>query len=64
MKTVGLGLYKNIKTQKYYSVKGFVTNATNAQDGEQIVLYKDPISEKKYVREINEFKSKFTRNKS
>jgi len=59
MELIKFGSYENIKTKEIYVVLDFATNATNAQDGEQMVLYKYPPTQKSYVREVQEFKSKF-----
>jgi len=60
-----LGNYRNNKTGNVYTAIGFTTNATNAQDGQEMVMY---ISEEfnpdfrgTYVRSIEEFLTKFTR---
>lgn len=49
----------NKKTHRYYRVLGFPMNATNAQDGQQMVRYAALGSDAEYVREISEFKEKF-----
>lgn len=54
--------YQNNKSGKVYVVVSpLVFNATNAQDGQQMVLYhlKDSAAQT-YVREYNEFHEKFT----
>ena len=58
--------YIHIKTGKIYHVLSFdVTNATNAQDGQQMVHYygekKDGSGNSYFVREISEFELKFTK---
>jgi len=59
LKFVEKGTYENIKTKGIYVVEDIVMNASNANDGEHMVLYKDPITRNAYVREIEEFKIKF-----
>lgn len=54
--------YRNKKTGNVYVVLGQVTNATNAQDGQEMVLYaRDEgwARSQKFVRDINEFTEKF-----
>ena len=59
--------YKNLKNGKIYEVVSWdVTNTTNDQDGQSMVLY---IGDKKegdgkavYVRELREFESKFIKH--
>lgn len=48
----------NKKTKGEYFVIDAVTNATNAQDGEVMVLYRN-IDGALFVRELAEFKKKF-----
>lgn len=52
----------HIKTGKTYFMVGMVTNATNENDGQQMVLYysKNGMC---FVREVNEFIEKFNRYK-
>lgn len=51
------GIYKNKKTGKEYKVLFTAINCTNAQDGQEMVVY---LGEGKiFVREINEFFEKF-----
>ena len=59
MKIKQYSFYKNIKNETIYNVVDIVTNVTNAQDGDQMVLYKATDSNQLYVREIEEFKTKF-----
>ena len=59
------GLYTNNKTQEVYVVVNNAINATNAQDGQAMVVYTPKstlniVTRKLYVRELEEFKSKFT----
>jgi hypothetical protein len=57
--------YKNIKNGKIYEVLSWdVTNATNEQDGQQMVLYLGQNIDGKtkvYVRELWEFERKFVK---
>lgn len=56
------GPVMHIKTGKTYIMCGIVTNATNENDGQSMVLYcsKDGMC---FVREVNEFIEKFERYK-
>jgi hypothetical protein len=54
------GRYQNNKTGRVYLVQGAVINTTNAQDGQQMVLYSTG-DELLFCREVIEFLSKFTR---
>jgi len=61
---VEVGKYINIKTGNEYFVLDFAVNATNEQDGQDMVIY--TLAEtahyptrKNYVREIEEFEVKF-----
>jgi len=56
--------YLHIKSGRVYEVKFFgVINATNAQDGQEMVIYegmkKDGSGKALFVREVNEFNDKF-----
>lgn len=51
-------LFVNIKNKKIYEVYGEVTNATNANDGQKMILYTDGYGNF-YVREVKEFGEKF-----
>lgn len=56
-------IYRHKKTNRIYEVLRFVVNATNAQNGQDMVLYRqfdlpEPISQV-YVREKKEFEEKF-----
>lgn len=53
-------IWKNNKTGNLYVVEGTTTNATNAQDGQKMVKYYSLDDNEPYVREISEFKEKFT----
>ena len=53
-------LYRNNKTGNLYRVIGTVTNTTNAQDGQIMYLYKSVNNGMSFVREVEEFKNKFT----
>ena len=61
------GIYKHKKTGKLYQVADTdtmgleVINTTNAQDGQEMVMYLDPKKPNKiFVREKKEFNEKFT----
>jgi hypothetical protein len=62
IENVELTGYTNIKTGNPYTVKGFAINATNKDDGQVMVIYtrSDVENSDLYVREIEEFKQKFT----
>lgn len=49
--------YENIKNKKVYLVTDIIINCTNKNDGQIMVVYTD--YDKKYCREINEFRIKF-----
>lgn len=49
---------RNKKNLKLYKVLDEVTNSTNENDGQVMVLYQD-LKGKKYVREKSEFLEKF-----
>lgn len=51
------GIYKNKKTGNEYKVLFTVINTTNAQDGQEMVVYTR--DDKIFAREINEFFEKF-----
>lgn len=53
-------LYVNNKKQTIYKALGYVTDATNANDGDKMVLYTDINGTAIYVRESKEFFNKFT----
>lgn len=61
-----MATYRHKKTGKLYQVAdtmGFlkVINTTNAQDGQEMVMYLDPKKPNKiFVREKKEFEEKFT----
>jgi hypothetical protein len=57
--------FKNNKTGCLYYVIDFAINSTNAQDGQNMVIYKavplySPGSDKIFCREFKEFINKFT----
>lgn len=57
-----IGVYKHNKTGKLYSFLDEVINATNANDGQVMILYVTTIAEGPiYVREKEEFLTKFTK---
>ena len=57
--------YKHLKTGNIYYAIGEVLNATNEQDGQTMILYyrdgKNDASDLIFVRETEEFHSKFER---
>lgn len=59
--SINLGVWLHFKTGKYYQVIGLAENCTNANDGQIMVIYRpnDPFSTSTYVRDYNEFISKF-----
>ena len=64
MKIINGETYVNKKYNRdYIVIKDLVINATNNNDGQEMVLYKlaDSCSQQIYAREINEFKVKFYR---
>lgn len=53
-------LYYNLKNgRRYYLLDDEVTNSTNAQDGERMVLYTDESQTRLFVRSYDEFQNKF-----
>lgn len=60
MNNVPFASFINKKNKKVYRVFGYVTNATNAQDGQIMVLYAGDEG-KLFVREGKEFQEKFER---
>lgn len=62
--SINLGVWLHFKTGKYYQVIGLAENCTNANDGQIMVIYRpnDPFSTSTYVRDYNEFISKFKWN--
>ena len=64
MEVVQFGDYENLKNGRRYSVLDYATNATNAQDGDSMVIY--VLTETAhyptrtlYVRNSEEFLQKF-----
>ena len=56
--------YRNNKTGVVYVATGCALNATNAQNGQRMIVYREPTSddsEHVFVREESEFFEKFTR---
>ena len=51
---------KNNKNKTVYQILGIALNATNSQEGEIVVVYKDKTSSSVFVRELNEFLQRFT----
>lgn len=57
-----MSVYRHKKSGKLYAVEALVTNCTNAQDGERMVLYRAhhaSLTPKLFAREIKEFLEKF-----
>lgn len=55
------GLYRNNKKGRIYRVFDECVNATNAQDGQVMIVYRDVHDpDKPFVREHREFQLKFT----
>lgn len=54
-----MALYRNRKNGKLYMALDTVTNATNAQDDQEMILYKPVGSDRLFCRETNEFNVKF-----
>lgn len=52
--------WRNYKTGKLYVVIGIATDCTNDRDGTQVVLYRENGCDAVYVRDLDEFKLKFT----
>lgn len=52
-------LYTNKKTGEFYIYDKEVTNATNSNDGQIMILYSSMKDGKTYVREKEEFHKKF-----
>jgi hypothetical protein len=53
-------IYRNIKKGTLYEVIGVTMNCTNAQDGQQMVMYRGLEAHSRiYVREYTEFYQKF-----
>lgn len=58
---VGMSFLNN-KTKDEYFLRGYSTNTTNDQDGQEMVEYEN-VEGKSFVREKSEFYSKFTRTR-
>ncbi|MDD3313002.1 hypothetical protein [Pseudodesulfovibrio sp.] len=54
-----MSLYRNKKNGNLYFALGTVTNATNAQDDQEMILYRPVKSERLFCREREEFARKF-----
>ncbi|MEZ7195363.1 hypothetical protein [Pseudodesulfovibrio karagichevae] len=54
-----MALFRNRKNGNLYFALGTVTNATNAQDDQEMVLYRPVKSERLFCREREEFNQKF-----
>lgn len=53
--------YRHLKTGNIYILVGIAINATNAQDGQGMILYTKENDSVTYAREENEFLEKFER---
>ncbi|TDT90770.1 uncharacterized protein DUF1653 [Pseudodesulfovibrio indicus] len=54
-----MALFRNKKNGNLYFALDTVTNATNAQDDQEMVLYRPVKSERLFCRERDEFYQKF-----
>jgi len=54
-----MALYRNKKNGNLYISLDSVTNCTNAQDDQEMVLYRPVDSERLFCRERDEFQEKF-----
>lgn len=54
-----MALFRNRKNGNLYIKLDTVTNATNAQDDQEMVLYRPVKSERLFCRETTEFQEKF-----
>lgn len=54
-----MSLFRNKKNGKLYFAIDTVTNATNAQDDQEMILYRPVKSERLFCREREEFNQKF-----
>ncbi|MGL1862416.1 MAG: hypothetical protein OCC46_07835 [Pseudodesulfovibrio sp.] len=54
-----MALYRNKKNGNLYFALDTVTNATNAQDDQEMILYRPAESERLFCREQGEFYQKF-----
>ncbi|QGY41554.1 hypothetical protein GM415_15975 [Pseudodesulfovibrio cashew] len=59
-----MALFRNKKNGNLYFTLGTVTNATNAQDDQEMILYQPVESQRLFCREETEFNQKFERVKS
>ena len=55
-----LGMWLNDKNKVPYEATGLAINATNNSDGQVMVIYKN-VDGLEFVREVHEFKNKFTK---
>ena len=55
-----MALYRNNKNGNLYITLDTVTNCTNAQDDQEMILYRPVESERLFCREKEEFNMKFT----
>jgi len=56
-----MALFRNKKNDNLYFALDNVTNATNAQDDQEMILYRTVKSERLFCREQEEFYQKFKR---
>lgn len=54
-----MSLFRNRKNGNLYFALDTVTNATNAQDDQEMILYRPVKSERLFCREREEFEQKF-----
>ncbi|WP_419786915.1 hypothetical protein [Pseudodesulfovibrio sp.] len=54
-----MALFRNKKNGNLYFALDTVTNATNAQDDQEMILYRPVKSERLFCREREEFNQKF-----
>lgn len=54
-----MALFRNKKNGKLYYTLNTVTNATNAQDDQEMVLYQPVGNDRLFCREVEEFNEKF-----
>jgi|GEM_PF-432384 len=54
-----MALFRNKKNGNIYVTLDTITNATNAQDDQEMILYRPVESERLFCREVEEFNQKF-----
>lgn len=59
-----MALFRNKKNGNLYYALDTVTNATNAQDDQEMILYRPAESDRLFCREREEFNQKFVRVKA